>query len=147
MSVEYGTYNGQPGLESGGVVAEHEETWLITDTEHDKDPVELSEMDSQPGRVRIHDLAEDDISYTDMAFESFHLARLAYGLWLRCGPFNQPEGHAVPVEVATDGQAAIAAYLRLNNGYPRSRESVANMMSVSKQTVSNYCRRVRWTPE
>jgi len=149
MSVEYGTYDDSPTLEAGSIVAREADAWLISDAEGDTDTVRLSDIDQQPGRVRIHQQAETeaDIAYTDMRFENFYNARLAFGLWTRYGPFTQPEGHAVPMEIATDGQAAVAAYLRVNNGYPRSRSAVADMMNVAKQTVSNYCRTVRWTPD
>jgi len=146
MPVEYGEYKDDPKLESRNLVAETEDAWLISDTEIEGDEVAIMEIDNEPGRLRIHQPGEDDeIRYTDMVFEDFLLARLAFGLWDRCGPFNQPEGTAVPVEIATDGQDAVAAYLRLGNGYPNSREYVADKMGVTKQTVSNYCNRVRWS--
>ena len=149
MTVEYGRYESEPELKSGTLVAEDTDAWLISDTNHDTDEIQLSDIDRKPGRVRIHqyDETDDELSYTDMVFDSFHLARLTYGLWLRCGPFNQPEGNAVPVEIATDGQAAVGAFLRIGNGYPNSREYVADKMEVSKQTVSNYANRISWSPD
>ncbi|MFC6990189.1 hypothetical protein ACFQJD_18510 [Haloplanus sp. GCM10025708] len=81
-----------------------------------------------------------------MTFDTFQMARLAFGLWKKCGPFVQPEGNAIPIEVATAGQEAIAAFLRLGNGSPKSRSYVAEKMDVTEQTISNYCNRVRWTP-
>ncbi|MFB6123562.1 MAG: hypothetical protein ABEJ78_08895, partial [Haloferacaceae archaeon] len=74
------------------------------------------------------------------------MARLAFGLRGMCVPFVQPEGNAIPIEVATAGQAAIGAYLRLGNGYPKSRSYVAERTDITEQTVSNYSNRVRWTP-
>lgn len=147
MAVEYGSYADDAVLEDGTLVADHRDAWLISDTELEADEAQLSEIDHKPGRIRIHQLADDEIGYTEMTFESFHLARLAFGLWERCGPFTQPEGNAVPIKIATDGQAAIAAYLRLGNGYPNSREYVAEKMRVTEQTVSNYCNKVKWTPD
>ena len=92
------------------------------------------------------EIIDGELHYTDMTFDSLNMARLAYGLWVDCGPFTQPEGNAVPVEIATSGQESVAAYLRIGNGYPNSRQYVAERMSVAKSTVSNYCNRVRWEP-
>jgi hypothetical protein len=147
MPVEYGDYDEDPELDEGAAVAQSGETWLISDTDLDADPVVLNEIDGQPGRVRIHTVSDaDGIEFTDMEFETFQMARLAFGLWETCGPFAQPEGNAIPLEVATEGQAAIAAYLRVGNGYPNSREYVADKMGVTPQTVSNYCNQIRWSP-
>jgi hypothetical protein len=148
MAVEYGQYEDGPELVDGGLVAESGDAWLISDADGAGEQIRLSEVDSEPGRVRIHthDPAEDRIEYTDMVFEQLQMARLAFGLWEQCGPFTQPEGSAVPLEIATDGQEAIAAYLRVGNGYPKDRGYVADKMDVTEQTVSNYCNRVRWTP-
>jgi hypothetical protein len=148
MAVDYGTYEEEPGLENGGLVAESGDAWLILDGDYPDEKLQIKGVDAQPGRVRIHTLeeTEDEIQYTDMTFKQFQMARLAFGLWERCGPFTQPEGNAVPIEVATSGQEAIAAYLRVGNGYPKSRTYVAEKMDVTEQTVSNYCNRVRWSP-
>jgi len=83
-----------------------------------------------------------------MEFDTLRMARLAFGLWLRCGPFNHPEEGtgAVPTEIATEGKAEITAYLRVGNGFPSPREAVADRMGVSPSTVSNYCSDVRWSP-
>jgi hypothetical protein len=147
MPVEYGRYDDDPELESGAVVAKTEDAWLILDEEHADEPLSLRDIDNEPARVRIHTVSEaDGLEYTEMTFETFQMARLAFGLWERCGPFTQPEGGAIPVEVATSGQEAIGAYLRLGNGYPKSREYVAEKMDITPATVSNYCNRVRWKP-
>jgi len=120
---------------------------LITDLNR-SGHVQISSIDSEPARVRMYDteIIDGELHYTDMTFDSLNMARLAYGLWVDCGPFTQPEGNAVPVEIATSGQESVAAYLRLGNGYPNSRQYVAERMSVAKSTVSNYCNRVRWEP-
>lgn len=148
MPVEYGKYEEEPELEDGGLVAESGDAWLILDGDFPDEKLHIEDVDAQPGRVRIHTLEEVDdvIQYTEMAFDQFQMARLAFGLWERCGPFTQPEGSAVPIEVATSGQEAIGAYLRVGNGYPKSRTYVAEKMDVTEQTVSNYCNRVRWSP-
>jgi len=148
MPVEYGEYESDPVLETGGLVAESRDAWLILDTDEVAEEVNLDDVDTKPGRVRIHTLEEsgDVIQYTDMEFDEFQMARLAFGIWEKCGPFNQPEGDAIPIEVATAGQEAIGAYLRVGNGYPNSREYVAEKMDVTEQTVSNYCNRARWSP-
>lgn len=134
------------------VVATHEDAILISDTTYDREEVHLSEIDSKPGRVRILSIDEIDgeerVQSTDMTFEEFRTARLAFGLWVECGPFHQPESsNSVPVEVAAAGKAYLAAYLRIGNGYPLARSAVADKIGVTDQTVSNYCNRVRWTPD
>ena len=146
MSVTYGEYENDPDID-GTLVAQQAAAWLISDTGLEADEVHLDEIDNDPGRLRIHTPDGDTMQYTDMEFDTFRMARLAYGLWDRCGPFDQPEGRAVPIEIAADGQAAVAAYLRVGNGYPNSRRYVAQQMDVAEQTVSNYCSKVRWDPE
>jgi len=146
MPVNYGEYEDDPEI-NGTLVAEDGDAWLISDTDLDVDEVHINEIDNEPGRLRLHAEERGQIEYTDMEFDTFRMARLAYGLWERCGPFVQPEGFAIPIEVATDGQAAIGAYLRLGNGFPNTRSYVAEQMDVTEQTVSNYCNRVRWTPD
>lgn len=135
------------GLDDGLIVDRSGDAWLISEfePENDQEIISSSELENSKGRFRLHfdDPDRDGLQYTDQVYDDFRMARLAYALWNRCGPFSQPEGSAIPVEVATDSQAAIAAYLRLGNGYPNSRDYVADKMDVSKQTVSNYCQRVR----
>lgn len=110
--------------------------------------LDLADVDRTPGRVRfVYDDEEPGPAYNDMEFDEFRDARLAFGLWLQCGPFHQPEsGRSVPVEVATDGQDAVTAYVYLGNGFPLTREAVASKCGVAKQTVSDRLTRVRWTP-
>lgn len=123
---------------------------LLLDEDLRGETVDLAEIDALPGRVRTFgEEPGGGIWYQDMDFEEFKMARLAFGLWEQCGPFNGPEEGvgAVPTEIAVEGQAAIGAYLRVGNGRPRTRDYVAHTMDVSKQTVSNYCNRVRWKPE
>lgn len=106
--------------------------------------ISLSRVDYGEGLVRFR---YDDGTRNDMEFEKFFNARLAYGLWLRCGPFDQPESsNAVPRKVATDGQDAITAYIHLNNGYTLARPATASICDVTEQTVSDRLSRVRWTP-
>jgi len=150
MGIEHGSYQDDLSLHTGSVVAHtpDEQVWLISDVDHVANGIPLSQLDSKSGRLRIHDSdpVGNILQYTDMVFDQFSMARLAYGLWERCGPFGHPKGQAIPIEVATDSQAAIAAYLRVGNGYPNSRGYVAEQMGLTEQTVSNYCNRVRWTP-
>ena len=98
----------------------------------------LQEIDHEPGAVKfpVHD-PDVEVETNDMELEKFREARLAYGLWLKCGPFNQPEGGAVPREIATDGMDAVTAYIHLNNGFPLAREATADICGVAKQTVSD----------
>jgi len=115
--------------------------------ENDKLIVSWSEIDHKPGGVRfVTDDPHEGRLTNDMEFEKTRNARLAFGLWLRCGPFNQPEGKAVPREIATDGQDAITAYIYLNNGRPMTRAGAAEICGVTKQTVSDRLSRVRWKP-
>lgn len=133
------------------IVANDGPTFLIVDADHTGEEIDVGAIDDKPGRLRIFDSAPDEtdtdgVMFTDATFDSFSDARLAFGLWQRCGPWNDPDrGDAVPIEVATDGKAAIAAYLRAGKGRVMSRAYVAKQLGVSKQTVSNYWNRVRWT--
>jgi len=168
MSVEHGAYEGaevevkndrlldateltrlaaEIGAENDSVLHTTGRASLITDL-NCSGHVQISRVDSEPARVRMYDteIIDGRLHYTDMSFDSLNMARLAYGLWVDCGPFSQPEGDAVPVEVATSGQESIAAYLRIGSGYPNSRQYVASQMDVRENTVSNYCNRVRWEP-
>lgn len=109
--------------------------------------VRWTEVDHRPGGVRWqHDDPDLGETSSDMEFDKFQDARLAFGLWLRCGPFHEPEGGAVPKEVATDGQDAVTAYIYLNKGHPLARSGVASICDVTEQTVSDRLSRVRWTP-
>lgn len=137
----------EPELDYGAVVATEGDYWLVSDEEGLNDPVQLSEIDSKPGRVRMHfdDPDFDGIQWTDREFDSFRDARLLYGLILETGDWTEPEGSAIPRSVAISGMEAIASYLRVRYDYSRSR--IATELDVSKQTVSNYWNRTRWTPE
>jgi len=134
-------------IENGTVLHTTGRASLITDLNR-SGHVQISSIDSEPARVRMYDteIIDGELHYTDMTFDSLNMARLAFGLWVDCGPFTQPEGNAVPVEIATSGQESVAAYLRIGNGYPNSRQYVAEQMGVVETTVSNYCNRVRWEP-
>lgn len=76
-------------------------------------------------------------------------ARLYVGLWAETGGFDTPETPSkyVPVPVVRAGQEAVAAYLLIGYGVKNSRQMVAQKLGVSKQTVSNYATRIRWTGE
>lgn len=100
-----------------------------------------------PGEVRIDgDSDGDSIDTQTLEFDSFTDARAAFGLWQSCGPFDEwGQTDSVPLPVATAGQAEIGTYLYLGaDGSTRGREEVADLMGVSKATVSNYLSRVRW---
>lgn len=113
------------------------------------DGTTLIKHDDGGGSVRFEiDIDDpDEPDYYEQSYESLKDAQLAFGLWLRCGPFIAPEsGRSIPVEVATDGQAAIASYLLVGRGTTSPRRYVAEKMGVTEQTVSNYANRVRWSP-
>lgn len=147
MSVEHGTYDGRTKIvENGTVLDESGRASLITDVDC-PETVQISTIDSEPARMRMHgEVIDGELHYSDMVFDSLNEARLSYGVWVKCGPFTEPEGNAIPIDVATEGQEAIAAYLRVGGGYPKSRAYVAEKMGVHENTVSNYCNRVRWEP-
>lgn len=134
---------------------DHGKTRLIvaTDvptTDDGKLSIKFSELNSEPGLVRFYvtdPVDDEDLPPNDMEFDRFADARVAFGLWVACGPFAQPEGSAVPLAVARRGQDYITAYYYLNNGIPRPRAAVARQFDIAKQTVSDRLRRVRWTPE
>jgi hypothetical protein len=121
--------------------------WLVTDDEQASDPVQLSEIDTKPGRVRFHfdDPDADGISWTDHCFDSLREARLLYGLRMETGDYHVHASGDIPVEVAVAGKEAVAAFLRAELEY--SRSGIADKMNVSKQTISNYWNRMRWTPD
>ena len=150
MRVESGEYgDSEPSLESGGLIDQTGDLWLITDADPDTltDPVELSTLDKQPGRVRYHhdEPYADGIGWKDHGFDSFRDARLLYGLRQTVGEYFDPEGSAIPRAVAIEGKEAIAAYLRVR--YEYSRSGIADEMDVSKQTISNHWNRMRWKPD
>lgn len=135
------------------IVANEGPTFLIVDADLTGEEIVVDAIDDKPGRVRVFDsdpaaTSTDGVMFIDKTFDSFRDARLAYGLWQRCGPWDDPDrGDAVPIEVAADGKAALAAYLRAGKGRAMPRVYVAKQLDVSKQTVSNYWNRVRWTDE
>ncbi len=139
--------------DNGIILARTGRVWLISelDVDDEQDIISSKQLNNSRGRVRFH--VEDphldgELQYNDQVYDDFRMARLSYALWDRSGPFIEPEtSRSIPIEVATDGQAAIAAYLRIGGGFPNSREYVAEKMDVSKQTVSNYCQRVRTSVE
>jgi hypothetical protein len=149
MPLVTGAYDGRSeNVENRSVLDKKGRAMLISDMEGLGTPnAMMSSVDSEPARVRMHgEVIDGNKHYTDMTFDSLNQARLAWGLWDEYGPFSEPEGDAIPVDVAIGGQEAIAAYLRTNGGYPQSRGYVADKMGVQENTVSNYCNRVRWEP-
>lgn len=152
MPVINGAYGSDDIEVENGSIVHHDTTHgaaLITSAEVEpSDQLQLSSIDSQPARLRIHDSESIDgrVQFTELTFDTLTMARLALGLWQECGPFPEPEGDAIPVDVAVAGQETIAAYLRVNGGYPNPRRTVAARMGVAEGTVSNYCNRVRWDP-
>ena len=110
--------------------------------------IDLDELDHAEAAVRFTwDDPKDGEIVEDMEFSKLLDARLAFGLWVRCGPFVQPEsGRSIPVEVAVDGQDAVTAWVHLNNGAVLSRAGTASVVGVTEQTVSDRLSRVRWRP-
>lgn len=80
-------------------------------------------------------------------FQSWNDARLFYGLWMETGGFTTGESptQQIPIDVVREGKDAVAAYLLVGSGVKNSREYVAKQLNVSKQTVSNYANRIRWS--
>lgn len=126
------------------------------DTEPDSLATTVAKTDSNDRLLRIDqgDSAGKWIFYPDedlwgwaMTFESEKDAMLYFGLWLRTGGFSTPEtpSQNVPIEVVREGRDAVAAYLLIGTGVKNSRQYVAGKLDVSKQTVSNYANRVRWS--
>lgn len=151
MAVKYGRCDEDEELiQVGSPIARDGAAFLISSVDIDpEDPYpEMNEIWSNPGRVRLFNVHEDDDQqFIDQIYDQFDNAKLAFGLWAECGPFDEPQQDtAIPLEVATHGQPAIAAYLRVNGGYPKSRRSVAELMGIEPQTVSNYCGKITWRP-
>ena len=126
------------------------------DTEPDSLATTVAKTDSNDRLLRVDqgDSAGKWIFYPDedlwgwaMTFESEKDAKLYFGLWLRTGGFSTPEtpSQNVPIEVVREGRDAVAAYLLIGTGVKNSRQYVAGKLDVSKQTVSNYANRVRWS--
>jgi hypothetical protein len=139
------------------VAALQDDTQLIVDRDLDElvddpetDSIAIDELDYLPGRVRFHH-EDPDLGAVadDMEFKNFVDARLAFGLWQRCGPWTEPETSAVPEPIATAGIDAITAYLYIGPvpGETSTRESVARRFDVQEQTISDRLSRVRWKPE
>jgi len=155
MPIEHGTGTGVGAGRS--VVAQidgegsRDPAWLIVDEVFSDDPVDITRLDTHPGRLRLFGWAPDgdEVEYLDMVYDKFAHVRLAAGLWKDCGPFSPPETHAIPVRVATAGTEYIASWLRLgsNSVNPVARDVVADDLDVHPDTVSGYCSRVRWSPE
>lgn len=148
MSVEHGEYESEERqVENGTVTDKTGNAWLIIeDVEprpRDEDIPIREILFEKPGRLRIHQ-EFDESKFVDQRYEKFYDAKLAYGLWIECGPFAEPTGKAIPREVATHSQAAIAAYLRVNNGRLNTRGYVADVMGIEEQTVANYCSKISW---
>jgi hypothetical protein len=107
------------------------------------DGTRLLRMEDGKGAVKPGGMEDGDMSI----FEDWDDARLVFGLWIRTGGYitgESPTRH-IPIEVATEGQEAIAAYLLAGAGIKNSRGYVAKKLDVSEQTVSNYANRVRWS--
>lgn len=105
----------------------------------------LQEMDQVPAAVRYVDPGSD--RREEVTFEKFVDARVAFGLWQRCGPYDRETDGAVPREIATDVQDTVTAHIYLDGGEPLARSNVADICGISEQTVSDRLTRVRWTPE
>ena len=80
-------------------------------------------------------------------FEKEKDARLFFGLWLETGGFETGTSPSqnIPLPVAREGKDALAAYLLVATGVRNSRGYVAKKLDVSRQTVSNYANRVRYS--
>lgn len=134
----------------GSPVARDGAALLISTVDIDpEDPYpEMDEIWENSGRVRLFNVHDgDDQQFIDQIYDQVDNAKLAFGLWAICGPFDEPQqDNAIPLKVATHGQAAIAACRRVNSGYPKSRHSVAELMGIEPQPVSNYCGKITWRP-
>lgn len=129
--------------------------WIGPADEFDKEPDEwasiVGELDDE---TRLLKMSSDEwvvqlpetygFAYR---FESEKDARLLFGLWRRTGGFSTSESPTsnVPLAVAVEGKDALAAYLLVGAGIRNSRGFVAKKLDVSRQTVSNYATRVRYT--
>lgn len=98
-----------------------------------------NELDRMMGHLRF----PDDSTWE---FQKFVNARLAFGLWERHGPLDLDIAPAVPVDIATAQTADIAAWVHLapNRMEVRSRAETADVLDVSRQSVSNYLNDVRY---
>jgi len=89
--------------------------------------------------------------------ESFQKAQLVAGLFLNMkesvgserlqGVFDFGYDESVPIPIAVSGQDNIAAYLKIVEDLweeTNTRNVIASMMDVNKQSVSNYLNRIRW---
>jgi len=125
-------------------------------TEPDSYAVTVAQTDDNARLLRIES-GEDEGRWTfypdeerygwAMEFSTETDARLMFGLWLRTGGFSTPQSPSqfIPVPVVREGNDACAAYLLVATGVKNSRRFVAEKLDISKQTVSNYANRVRWS--
>lgn len=98
------------------------------------------ELDEKPGHLRF----PDDGTWE---FSKFVDARLAFGLWQRCGPFDLDVAPAVPLDIAKDTKPALAAWVKLRperENRTRSLAQTADQLGISKQPVSNYLSEIRY---
>ena len=118
--------------------AETEDGTQLCVSQHPDNTAE-DDLDRMLGHLRF----PDDSTWE---FNQFVNARLAFGLWQQHGPFDLDVAPAVPVDIATANTAAVAAWVHLapEQVEVRSRAATAEILGVSRQSVSNYLNDVRY---
>lgn len=123
----------------------------------DPGEVTLVRTDAPDAPYSTHYITESDTE-SNISYQSDNLdkARLVVGLFLNIDePLNQRDlevtdsgDHTVPVAVAVARKEYVAAYLKIREdqvAMSNTRATVAHLMGVTKQTVSNYFNRARWS--
>jgi len=131
--------------------------WIGPEDELDKDPDAWASilakaeddtrlMEMSDGRFLVQLPECYGISYE---FSKEKDARLFFGLWLETDGFSTGKSPSqnIPLPVAKEGKDVLAAYLLVATGVRNSRGFVASKLGVSRQTVSNYANRVRWSDD
>ncbi|MFC6770049.1 hypothetical protein ACFQDD_00670 [Halorubrum pallidum] len=107
--------------------------------------MDLDDLDSQSGFV---DYPAENGGWNRVKYDSILKARLAFGLWQRVGPYDDPSGDdsdskLVPLRVAAATKADLVAYLLVTKSGRYTKRTIANLLDVTTATVRNHATRVR----
>lgn len=90
---------------------------------------------------------EDGHRYFETEYDRRSDAMVHFALWVRMNRFKRPDkgyNKFVPVDIATEGKPAIAAWIYTQGGLGAgSRGEVAKKLDVTKHTVSRYLTEIR----
>lgn len=107
--------------------------------------MDLDELDSQSGFV---DYPTENGGWNRVKYDSILKCRLAFGLWQRVGPYDDPGGGGsdsklVPLRIAAATKADLVAYLLVTKSGRYTKRTIADLLDVTTSTVRNHATRVR----